>query len=148
MLGKTKGRKRRWQRMRWLDGITDSMVMNLGNSERWWGTGRPGALQSMGSQRVGHNWVTEQLNNRKPRLKLHLEVSPQERRLLRWNGASQDYRWALGWGRQGYRNKIEQSRKQYREYQSAPYSKSNYCILNNRYEIFILVYTFWYHVIM
>ena len=30
------------------------------NSGRWWGTGRPGVLQSMGSQRVGHDWVTEQ----------------------------------------------------------------------------------------
>ena len=29
------------------------------NFGRWWGTGRPGVLQSMGSQRVGHNWVTE-----------------------------------------------------------------------------------------
>ena len=30
MLGKTKGRKRKgWQRMRWLDSITDSMDMNL-----------------------------------------------------------------------------------------------------------------------
>ena len=29
------------------------------NSESWWWTGRPGVLQFMGSQRVGHNWVTE-----------------------------------------------------------------------------------------
>ena len=30
------------------------------NSRNWWWTGRPGMLQSMGSQRVRHNWVTEQ----------------------------------------------------------------------------------------
>ena len=29
------------------------------NSGRWWGTGRPGVLQSMGSQRVRQEWVTE-----------------------------------------------------------------------------------------
>ena len=29
------------------------------NSGSWWQTGRPGMLQSMGSQRVGYNWVTE-----------------------------------------------------------------------------------------
>ena len=29
------------------------------NSGSWWWTGRPGVLQSMGSQRVGHEWVTE-----------------------------------------------------------------------------------------
>ena len=29
------------------------------NSGRWWWTGRPGVLQFMGSQRVGHDWVTE-----------------------------------------------------------------------------------------
>ena len=28
-------------------------------SESWWWTGRPGVLQSMGSQRVGHNWASE-----------------------------------------------------------------------------------------
>ena len=32
------------------------------NSRRWWGTGRAGVLQSMGSQILGHNWVTEQHN--------------------------------------------------------------------------------------
>ena len=29
------------------------------NSGSWWWTGRPGVLWSMGSQRVGHNWVIE-----------------------------------------------------------------------------------------
>ena len=29
------------------------------NSRSWWWTGRPGLLQFMGSQRVGHNWATE-----------------------------------------------------------------------------------------
>ena len=30
------------------------------NSKRWWGTGRPGVLQAVGSQRVRHDWATEQ----------------------------------------------------------------------------------------
>ena len=29
------------------------------NSGSWWWTGRPGVLQSVGSQRVGHNWASE-----------------------------------------------------------------------------------------
>ena len=61
MLGKTEGRRRRGQqRMRWLDGITDSMDMHLSKPHKWWRTGKPGVLQAMGSQRVGHDWATEQ----------------------------------------------------------------------------------------
>ena len=60
MLGKIEGGRRRGrQRMRWLDGITDSMDMSLSKSGSCWWTGKPGMLQSMGSQRVRHDWVTE-----------------------------------------------------------------------------------------
>ena len=60
MLGKPEGRRRRGQqRMRWLDGITDSRDRVWVNSGNWWWTGRPGMLQSMGSQRVRHDWATE-----------------------------------------------------------------------------------------
>ena len=62
MLGKIEGRRRRgWHRMRWLDGITNSMTWVWVNSGSWWWTGRPGVLQSMGSQRVRCDW-TEQTN--------------------------------------------------------------------------------------
>ena len=61
MLGKIEGGRRRGQqRMRWLDGIINSIYVSLSNSRRWWRTGKPGMMQSRGSQRVGHNWVTDQ----------------------------------------------------------------------------------------
>ena len=60
MLGKIEGGRRRGrQRMRCLNGITDSVDLSLSNSGSWRWTGRPGMLQSMGSQRVRHDWAAE-----------------------------------------------------------------------------------------
>ena len=61
MLGKIEDRRRRGhQRMRWLDGIAEAMEVNLGKLREMVRDREPGGLQSMRSQRVGHNWATEQ----------------------------------------------------------------------------------------
>ena len=57
--GKIEGRRRKeWQRMRWMASLIlwTWVWASLGS---WWWTGKPGVLQSMGSQRVGHKWATE-----------------------------------------------------------------------------------------
>ena len=57
MLGGIEGRRRRGrQRMRWLDGVTDLMDVNLGELREWVMDREPfGVLRFMGSQRVGHD---------------------------------------------------------------------------------------------
>ena len=66
MVGKIEGRRtlssvkrnnRGWDG--WMASLTQ-WTWSWASSGRWWRTGKPGVLQSMGSQRVGHNLVTEQ----------------------------------------------------------------------------------------
>ena len=66
LTGKVSNAQKNWRQkekrvtgMKCLDGITDSMDITWANSGSWWRTGKPGMLQSMGSWRVRHNWVTE-----------------------------------------------------------------------------------------
>ena len=55
MLGKVEGRRRGLQRMRWLDGITDSMDVSLSKLQELVKDRELGMLQSMGSHRVGRD---------------------------------------------------------------------------------------------
>ena len=60
MLWGIAGRRRRGQlRMRWLDGIMDSMAMSLSELRAMLMHREAWRAAIMGSQRVGHNWATE-----------------------------------------------------------------------------------------
>ena len=58
MLEKIDGRRRGDNRDGWMASLTWWKWV-LTSSESWWWTGKAGVLQSMGSQRGGHDWVTE-----------------------------------------------------------------------------------------
>ena len=80
ILAKIEGRRRRgWQRMRWLDGITYSIGIVWASSRRQWRTRKPGVLQSLGLQRVWYNLATKHRPRKEKR------VSQQHpRRLWFW----------------------------------------------------------------
>ena len=66
--GKDPDARKDWRqkkRVRWLYSIKTQWTWIWANSGRCWRTGNPGVLQSMGSQRVGHNLATEQWYKRK-----------------------------------------------------------------------------------
>ena len=60
MLGRIGGRRRRGDRGwdGWMASLTQWTCIWAGSGSWWW-TGRPAMLQSMGSQRIRHDWVTE-----------------------------------------------------------------------------------------
>ena len=60
MLGKIEGRRKRGQqKMRWLDALLTPWTWVRASPRSWWWTGKPVVLQSMGLQRIRHDWVTK-----------------------------------------------------------------------------------------
>ena len=60
MLGKTEGKRRGWQRMKWLDGITDSMHISLG---KFWEMGSLACCSLWGYKESDTTWQLNNSNN-------------------------------------------------------------------------------------
>ena len=85
MLGKIEGRRRRGQQKMddWMASSTQ-WTWVWASSRRWWKTGKPGVLQSMGLQRVRHDWATEQKEVRDRSLPHSLPLRDILLHLQRW----------------------------------------------------------------
>ena len=69
MLGKIEGRRRRGcQRMRWLDGITDAMNINLGKLREMVRDREAWHAAVHGVAKLGHSWQLNNNNNKNHRI--------------------------------------------------------------------------------
>ena len=74
VLGKIEGRRRKGRQiMKWMVLLTQ-WTWVWASSRRWWRTWTPGVLQSMGLQRVRHNWATEQQQSQQREILIVLNV--------------------------------------------------------------------------
>ena len=79
LIGKDRDAGKDW---RWEKGTTEDEMVGWhhqlsgvwASSRRWWRTGRPGVLPSVGSPRVRHDWATEQQWNAHQRVCVHLKL--------------------------------------------------------------------------
>ena len=87
------GDDRGWNR--WMASPTQQTWV-WANCRRQWRTGKPGVLQSMGSQRLGHDWMTEQQWNPLPHSRHIIHFNQWKlRELYCWGGVI-SYRWSHG----------------------------------------------------